>query len=114
MHVPNTAGRGYEYFKRYFYPQSHKQAIIVDERIDELSELQAASPAEAAEWERRAHRTLEHLSLHMNEEDFKKHIARTTFDSLLKDFPNQTIDALCSSLDQHPDMRAKLQSCLST
>lgn len=49
----------------------------------------------------------------MDEEGFKKHIARTTFDSLLKDFPNQTIDALCSSLNQHHDMRAKLQSCLS-
>jgi len=34
VHVPNTAERGYEYFKRYFYPQSHKQAIIVDERFN--------------------------------------------------------------------------------
>jgi CRP-like cAMP-binding protein len=47
---------------------------LVDERIEELSELQAASPAEAAEWGRRAHRTLEHLSLHMNEEDFKRQV----------------------------------------
>ena len=47
---------------------------LVDERIDELSEIEAVSAAEAAEWERRAHRTLEHLSLHMNEDDFKRHV----------------------------------------
>ena len=49
----------------------------------------------------------------MDEEGFKRHIAKTAFDSLLKDFPNQTVDALCSSFDQHPDLRAKLQGCLS-
>ena len=32
--VPNTAGLGHEYFKRYFYPQVDKQAIIVDERFN--------------------------------------------------------------------------------
>lgn len=32
VHVPNTAGAGHEYFKRYFFPQANKQAIIVDER----------------------------------------------------------------------------------
>ncbi|MGD2086048.1 MAG: PDZ domain-containing protein [Candidatus Aminicenantes bacterium] len=32
VYVPNTAGRGHTYFKRYFYPQTHKDAIIVDER----------------------------------------------------------------------------------
>jgi tricorn protease len=30
--VPNTTTNGWEYFKRYFYPQAHLDAIIVDER----------------------------------------------------------------------------------
>jgi tricorn protease len=34
VYVPNTAQPGYDYFKRYFYPQSHKDAIIVDERFN--------------------------------------------------------------------------------
>ncbi len=34
VYVPNTAGAGYEAFKRYFYPQAHKDAIIVDERFN--------------------------------------------------------------------------------
>ena len=34
VYVPNTAGAGYDYFKRYFYPQAHKDAIIVDERFN--------------------------------------------------------------------------------
>ncbi|UCH98634.1 MAG: PD40 domain-containing protein [Candidatus Aminicenantes bacterium] len=34
VYVPNTAGRGYTYFKRYFFPQVHKDAIIVDERFN--------------------------------------------------------------------------------
>ena len=32
--VPNTAYAGHEYFKRYFYPQANKDAIIVDERFN--------------------------------------------------------------------------------
>ncbi len=32
VYVPNTAGAGHEYFKRYFFPQSGKEAVIVDER----------------------------------------------------------------------------------
>jgi len=32
VYVPNTAQPGYDYFKRYFYPQAHKDAIVVDER----------------------------------------------------------------------------------
>ncbi|NIM50509.1 MAG: peptidase S41, partial [Gemmatimonadales bacterium] len=32
VYVPNTAGLGHEYFKRYFFPQTDKEAIIVDER----------------------------------------------------------------------------------
>jgi tricorn protease len=34
VYVPNTAGAGYESFKRYFYPQAHKAGIIVDERFN--------------------------------------------------------------------------------
>ena len=34
VYVPNTAGAGYEYFKRYFFPQADKDAIIVDERFN--------------------------------------------------------------------------------
>jgi tricorn protease len=32
VHVPDTTYGGHTYFKRYFYPQVHKQAVIVDER----------------------------------------------------------------------------------
>jgi len=32
--VPNTADTGHEYFKRYFYPQANREAIIVDERYN--------------------------------------------------------------------------------
>jgi tricorn protease len=32
VHVPNTTTLGHEYFKRYFFPQAHLDAIIVDER----------------------------------------------------------------------------------
>ena len=32
VYVPNTASLGHTYFKRYFYPQSDRQAIIIDER----------------------------------------------------------------------------------
>ncbi len=34
VYVPNTAGLGHTYFKRYFYPQAAKDAIIVDERFN--------------------------------------------------------------------------------
>ncbi len=34
VYVPNTAGLGHEYFKRYFYPQANKKAIIIDERFN--------------------------------------------------------------------------------
>jgi tricorn protease len=34
VYVPNTTTLGHTYFKRYFYPQSHKDAIIVDERFN--------------------------------------------------------------------------------
>jgi len=34
VYVPNTAGAGHDYFKRYFFPQADRQAIIVDERFN--------------------------------------------------------------------------------
>jgi tricorn protease len=34
VYVPNTAQLGYEYFKRYFYPQADREAVIVDERFN--------------------------------------------------------------------------------
>ena len=34
VHVPNTATGGHTYFKRYFFPQAHKQAVIIDERYN--------------------------------------------------------------------------------
>ncbi|MCG6928887.1 MAG: PDZ domain-containing protein [Acidobacteria bacterium] len=34
VYVPNTAGMGHTYFKRYFFPQAHREAIIVDERYN--------------------------------------------------------------------------------
>ncbi|HMH21417.1 MAG TPA: PDZ domain-containing protein, partial [Puia sp.] len=34
VYVPNTAAAGHDYFKRYFFPQANKKAIIVDERFN--------------------------------------------------------------------------------
>jgi tricorn protease len=34
VYVPNTGGAGYTYFRRYFYPQAYKQAVILDERFN--------------------------------------------------------------------------------
>lgn len=34
VYVPNTAGMGQIYFKRYFFPQSNRDAIIIDERFN--------------------------------------------------------------------------------
>jgi AcrB/AcrD/AcrF family len=34
VYVPNTPGLGHAYFKRYFFPQADKQAIIVDARFN--------------------------------------------------------------------------------
>ncbi len=34
VYVPNTAGLGHEYFKRYFFPQADLDAIIIDERFN--------------------------------------------------------------------------------
>ena len=34
VYVPNTAGLGHTYFKRYFFPQAYKDAVIIDERFN--------------------------------------------------------------------------------
>ena len=34
VYVPNTTTSGHRYFKRYFFPQTDRQAIIVDERFN--------------------------------------------------------------------------------
>ncbi len=34
VYVPNTTTLGHTYFKRYFFPQVHKQAVIIDERFN--------------------------------------------------------------------------------
>jgi tricorn protease len=34
VYVPNTATEGHEYFKRYFFPQANREAIIIDERFN--------------------------------------------------------------------------------
>ena len=34
VYVPNTAQQGHAYFKRYFYPQVHKEGVIIDERFN--------------------------------------------------------------------------------
>lgn len=34
VYVPNTASLGHDYFKRYFFPQADRDAVIVDERYN--------------------------------------------------------------------------------
>ena len=34
VYVPNTSTAGHDYFKRYFFPQARRKAIIVDERFN--------------------------------------------------------------------------------
>lgn len=34
VYVPNTTYEGHEYFKRYFFPQANRKAIIIDERFN--------------------------------------------------------------------------------
>jgi len=34
VYVPNTSTSGHEYFKRYFFPQVNRKAIIIDERFN--------------------------------------------------------------------------------
>jgi len=39
VYVPNTANEGHDYFKRYFYPQVNRKAIIIDERFNSGGDL---------------------------------------------------------------------------
>jgi tricorn protease len=39
VYVPDTASQGYTYFKRYFYPQCDKEALIIDERFNRGGKL---------------------------------------------------------------------------
>ena len=39
VYVPNTANEGHDYFKRYFYPQANRKAIIIDERFNAGGQL---------------------------------------------------------------------------
>jgi len=50
----------------------------------------------------------------LDEEGFKKYIANLVFNSLVKDFPHRTIDALCESLGQYPELKEKLLNCVSS
>jgi len=34
VYVPNTSNSGHEYFKRYFFPQVNRNAVIIDERFN--------------------------------------------------------------------------------
>lgn len=34
VYVPNTTTLGHEYFKRYFFPQANRKAVIIDERFN--------------------------------------------------------------------------------
>jgi tricorn protease len=34
VYVPNTAGQGHAFFKRYFFPQVDREAVIIDERFN--------------------------------------------------------------------------------
>ena len=34
VYVPNTSTSGHRYFKRYFFSQAHKEAVIIDERFN--------------------------------------------------------------------------------
>ncbi|MBS7630065.1 BlaI/MecI/CopY family transcriptional regulator [Candidatus Bathyarchaeota archaeon] len=45
----------------------------------------------------------------LDEEGFKKYVAKTVFQSLLKDFPEQTLEALGEVLSANQNLAAKLQ-----
>lgn len=34
IYVPNTSAAGYDYFRRYFFPQVNRKAVIIDERFN--------------------------------------------------------------------------------
>lgn len=39
VYVPDTSTQGYTYFRRYFYPQCDKEAVIIDERFNRGGKL---------------------------------------------------------------------------
>jgi len=48
----------------------------------------------------------------LDEDGFKKHVARTVFESLLRDFPDETVDAVCESIRGDPSTSEKVNKCL--
>ena len=50
----------------------------------------------------------------LDEDGFKKYIAKTVFESLLRDFPDQTIAALCDSLASDSAASAKFRECMKS
>lgn len=48
----------------------------------------------------------------LDEDGFKRYIAKMVFESLLRDFPDQTIVAFCDSLRSDPAASAKFQECI--
>jgi len=49
----------------------------------------------------------------LDEEGFKRYIAKTVFESLIRDFPEQTVDALCQFLVSMPNVAARVQKCIA-
>ena len=48
----------------------------------------------------------------LDEEGFKKYIARTVVESLLRDFPDQTVEAIGEALSRYPELSERLRSLL--
>lgn len=46
----------------------------------------------------------------LNEDEFKKFIAKEIFTSLLRDFPEQTVSAFLESIEERPDLREKVRN----
>lgn len=48
----------------------------------------------------------------LDEEGFKKYIARTVIESLLRDFPEQTLEAIKETMESHPELAERLKGLL--
>lgn len=48
----------------------------------------------------------------LDEEGFKKYIARTVVESLLRDFPDQTLEAIGEAISQYPELSERLKRTL--
>ena len=48
----------------------------------------------------------------LDEEGFKKYIARTVIESLLRDFPEQTLEAIREAMESHPELAERLKGLL--